>query len=172
MLTPDYDKLLKTARWLVQDDAEDAVQDTLAHFYDAGKFNAGKFDAGKAALTTYLTKKLRWYCLNLLHARKLLDYYEAPLEDAETRLEDSKDPVTRLHVRLDVDAALRHLPMMTRRVVISRLIDGKTMRVTAQELQLSSRSADRHLQAGRQELRRRLAAYSDGVGRCRLRKQK
>jgi RNA polymerase sigma-70 factor (ECF subfamily) len=112
-------------------DAEDVVQDAFLRVFLAAR--KGAYDPAKGRFKTYLLRILRNLCYDRISARRPLNLSDlgetenTEFERLTSDLHDTitpEDRVTGQALRVRVDRALEHLPMLQREALVLRGFEG------------------------------------------------
>lgn len=144
-----YEKpMLRTAAAMLnnQPEAEDVVQDVFLRFYR----NMHQYK-GEAALKTYLTRITMNLALNQLKKRKNESWKNA--EIPVTMTDKTENPYKSFDNKALINKALEILPKEFKPVITLRLIEGYSVKETAEILEIPQGTVLSRLARGQQKLR-------------------
>jgi len=132
------------------EDAADALQDALISAHR----NAASF-RGEAAVTTWLHRIVVNACLDLMRRRRSRPSVPLMDEDGEAGhhgIADPRDDIDRLELRLEIDKALRALPLDQRSAVVLVDVEGHSVAEAAHILGIAEGTVKSRCSRGRARL--------------------
>ena len=133
-----------------EEDARDLVQDLFCYLWD----NAHTLSVA-VSLKAYLLTSLRNRCLNVLRDRRIRDEHNDKLVEAQTfsgteDVELDEEVVERLH------AALDSLPDKCKEIILLKVVDDKTNKEIAKQLNIAETTVKTQVQRAYRMLRDKL----------------
>lgn len=130
-----------------REESEDIVSDVFINLLD-------KIDTiAKDAVKPYLFSSTRNRCLNYLAHMKIRSEYQEKMLKEETVPYDSPDLFVEAELRNYLNAAIDKLPPQKRKIFIMNKIEKKSYAEIAEELNLSIKTVDKHLELSYKMLR-------------------
>lgn len=146
------------------EEAADALQDALiSAFRNAGSFR------GEAAVTTWLHRVVVNACLDRMRRRKARPSVPLPEEDPDSgsrAVPDPRDDLDRLELRMEIDKALRALPVDQRSAIVLVDVEGLSVAEAAEVLGVPEGTVKSRCSRGRARLAVMLAGLrrpDDGI---------
>jgi RNA polymerase sigma-70 factor (family 1) len=134
--------------------SEDIVHDVFISLWE--KRNSLLMESAKA----YLFSSVRNRCLNHLEQLKVRnEYQEQLLQKGDITGLLTWEYYVESELREHIEKAIRQLPPQCQKIFIMNRFDGKSIAQIAEELEISPRTAEKHIEVALKKLRQELADY-------------
>lgn len=147
------------------EEAADALQDAfISAFRNAGSYR------GEAAVTTWLHRVVVNACLDRMRRRKARPTVALPDEDPDSgprAVPDPRDDMDRLELRMEIDKALRALPVDQRSAIVLVDVEGLSVAEAAEVLGVPEGTVKSRCSRGRAKLAVALAGLRSDSGEVR-----
>lgn len=141
------------------EEAADALQDAFISAYR----NAASY-RGEAAVTTWLHRVVVNACLDRMRRRKARPTVHIPDDEPDTgarAVPDPRDEMDRLELRMEIDKALRALPVDQRSAIVLVDVEGLSVSEAAEVLGVPEGTVKSRCSRGRAKLAVALAGLRD-----------
>ena len=141
------------------EEAADALQDAFISAYR----NAASY-RGEAAVTTWLHRVVVNACLDRMRRRKARPTVHIPDDEPDTgarAVPDPRDDMDRLELRMEIDKALRALPVDQRSAIVLVDVEGLSVSEAAEVLGVPEGTVKSRCSRGRAKLAVALAGLRD-----------
>lgn len=141
------------------EEAADALQDAFISAYR----NAASY-RGEAAVTTWLHRVVVNACLDRMRRRKARPTVHIPDDDPDSgarAVPDPRDDMDRLELRMEIDKALRALPVDQRSAIVLVDVEGLSVAEAAEVLGVPEGTVKSRCSRGRAKLAVALAGLRD-----------
>jgi len=141
------------------EEAADALQDAFISAYR----NAASY-RGEAAVTTWLHRVVVNACLDRMRRRKARPTVHIPDDEPDTgarAVPDPRDEMDRLELRIEIDKALRALPVDQRSAIVLVDVEGLSVAEAAEVLGVPEGTVKSRCSRGRAKLAVALAGLRD-----------
>ena len=134
--------------------SEDIVHDVFITLWE--KKDSLLMESAKA----YLFSSVRNRCLNHLEQLKVRnEYQEQLLQKGDITGLLTWEYYVESELREHIEKAIRQLPPQCQKIFIMNRFDGKSIAQIAEELEISPRTAEKHIEVALKKLRQELADY-------------
>lgn len=134
--------------------AEDFVHDLFIHIWEEIRILETE------NIKAYLFTAIRHRCLNhLAHLKIRNEYQENIIQKGDITGMLTWEYFVEEELRQHIEIAINHLPPQSRKIFLMNRFDRKTAATIAEELGLSPRTVEKHIEVALKSLRKELADY-------------
>lgn len=137
-----------------QETSEDIVLDVFISLWE--KWNDSQINSAKA----YLFSSVRNRCLNHIEQLKVRnEYQEQILQKGDITGQLTWEYYVEAELQEHIEKAIKQLPPQCQKIFIMNRFDGKSIAEIAGELNISPRTAEKHIEVALKKLRQELVDY-------------